>query len=456
MRDVPPRNSAATNRRHFLQQSAAWGGAFLGGISLANAAPVVAKRRPRVACLFTEFRALSHAHVLVENFLEKYPFNGRVIDPSVEIVSFWGDQFRQTDMSRKISKDYRIPLFKSIDEALCLGGKDLAVDAVLAIGEHGSYPMEREWVTQYPRKRFFDESVAVMRRAGRAVPYFNDKHLCYRWDLAKEMYDTARELKMPLMAGSSVPLAQRLPELEVPENAEIAEAVMVHGGQFENYGIHAVETLQSIVEARKGGETGISQIEVLYGDEVWRGADAGKWPFELAAAAMQLEIGQPYTRTTRLNDPPNYAGWAKHEPHVILITYKDGTKGYVAKLGASAMRWNFACRLKGEKEIRATQFYPGPWKLRNLFRALAHAVQSFFIHKQAPYPVERSLMANGAILSAVDAYHHRGRPLATPHLEFAYAPQDFRAFREMGDSWKKLLPEGTPEPKGIAPLAQLK
>ena len=59
----------------------------------------------------------------------------------------------------------------------------------------------------YPRKEFWDQIVAAMRRSQRFVPVFNDKHLSYRWDWAKSMYDEARELGIPLMAGSSVPLA---------------------------------------------------------------------------------------------------------------------------------------------------------------------------------------------------------------------------------------------------------
>ena len=62
------------------------------------------------------------------------------------------------------------------------------------------------------------------------VPLFNDKHFSYRWDWAQEMYDTAREHGMPLMAGSSVPLGQRLPLLESPAGAEIETALSVHGG----------------------------------------------------------------------------------------------------------------------------------------------------------------------------------------------------------------------------------
>src|SRR5205823_8227909 len=121
-----------------------------------------------------------------------------------------------------------------IAEALCRGGKELAVDAVLCIGEHGNYPVTDKGQVQYPRKRFFDEVVKVFRQSGRVVPVFNDKHLSYRWDWAKEMYDTARELKIPFMAGSSVPLAQRIPPLELPPGAKIKEAVSIHAGGLDS------------------------------------------------------------------------------------------------------------------------------------------------------------------------------------------------------------------------------
>jgi len=81
-------------------------------------------------------------------------------------------------------------VFKCIREALTLGGKDMAVDAVLSTGEQLDYPTNKLGQVEYPRKRFFDDMVAVMRPAGRYVPVFNDKHLSYRWDWAREMYDT--------------------------------------------------------------------------------------------------------------------------------------------------------------------------------------------------------------------------------------------------------------------------
>jgi hypothetical protein len=54
------------------------------------------------------------------------------------------------------------------------------VDAVLSIGEHSSYPVNKLGQTKYPRKRFLDEIVAFMRKSKRSVPLYNDKHLSFR------------------------------------------------------------------------------------------------------------------------------------------------------------------------------------------------------------------------------------------------------------------------------------
>ncbi|MFM7161676.1 MAG: hypothetical protein ACKO3P_15080, partial [Planctomycetaceae bacterium] len=172
---------------------AAWGGR---GLPAAEPAP-----RPKVAVLFTEFTYRSHAHVILENFLEPYLFNGRKTESSVEVVALFGDQFPDRDMGRKVAERYGIPIYDTIAGALTRGTGKLAVDGVASIAEQGDYPRNELGQQLYPRKRFFDESVAVMRDSGRVVPYFNDKHLSYRWDWAREMYDTARELKMPFMAG---------------------------------------------------------------------------------------------------------------------------------------------------------------------------------------------------------------------------------------------------------------
>jgi hypothetical protein len=404
------------------------------------------RRRPRVAVVYTSCYHRSHAHVILENFLTPYLFNGKLTQPSVDVVSLYADQ-RPTsrtlpDLTDDIVRRFKLPLYRTIEGALTLGGKELAVDAVLSIGEHGDYPTNRFGVREYPRKRFFDEIVAVMRRSNRFVPIFNDKHLSYRWDWAREMYDTARRHNIPLMAGSSVPLSQRRPNMTLPANCAITEAVSIHGGPFEIYDFHGLEVLQAFLEARKGGETGIREVEFLERGPLFEAARKGRWSLSLAEAAMRVEYGkQPIPD---LSVPINGV-----EPWGILLTYRDGTKGTVLRLGNyNGIRWNFAVEVANERAPRATSHYVGPWRNRCLFMALSNAIQQFFVRREAPYPIERTLLTTGALEAAVRS-RAAGYALETPHLNIAYQPRDYRGVREMGESWR-ILTEESKETIGFA------
>src|SRR2546426_12298826 len=264
---------AKIDRREFLVRS----GHFAGGLMLAFALPASAVagggKRLKVAAVITAFTYRSHAHVILENFVAPYLFNGKWISPDMDVVSMYADQFPEGELGRAFAAKYNIPIYTTIAEALCLGGDKLAVDAVLSIGDHGSYPINKKGQQEYPRKRFFDEIVAVFRRSGKVAPVFSDKHLSYRWDWGKEMYDTARAMKIPFMAGSSVPLAQRRPPLELPARVRIKEAVSIHGGGVESYDFHGLEVLQSMIEARRGHETGVTRVQFLRGNALWKAAE---------------------------------------------------------------------------------------------------------------------------------------------------------------------------------------
>jgi hypothetical protein len=287
-----------------------------------------------------------------------------------------------------------------------------------------------------------------MRRSNRFVPIFNDKHLSYRWDWAKEMYDQAKELGIPLMAGSSVPLAERRPPLELPLDAKVVEAVAIHGGGKEVYDFHGLEVLQSIIEARRGGETGISRVEFLTGDAYDDAQRAGRWSAELADAAMAAEREANFQRQPKprsLTSAPKIPD----SPHALLVTYKDGTRGTVLKIGSTSDRWNFGCRVQGIDRPLATAFCNGPWGNLNLFSALSHAIAHFIRTGKSPYPLERTLLTTGALDAAMHSAAEE-KPIETPELEFDYHPQDFRRFREMGESWRVVTAE-TPQPRTFEP-----
>src|SRR5947208_10982627 len=110
------------NRREFLHA----GMLAVAGLGRLEAAPEP-KKRPRLAAIYTVFRHRSHAHDILENFLEPYYFNGKLTDPDVEVVSFYADQQApQGDMTRDVAKQYNVRVCQTIEEALCLGGKELA------------------------------------------------------------------------------------------------------------------------------------------------------------------------------------------------------------------------------------------------------------------------------------------------------------------------------------------
>lgn len=407
--------------------------------------------RPKVAAVFTELRHRSHAYNILMNLMGTCLFRGERVDPGVDVVAWYADQFPADDMAREASQRLGVPLFDTIDRALCLGGKSLAVDAVLLIGEHGEYPTNELGQKMYPRKEFFDRIVSVMQRSGRYVPVFNDKHLSYRWDLAKEMYDQARKLGIPLMAGSSVPLAERRPPLELPAAANVVEAIAIHGGGKEVYDFHGLELLQSMIEARRGGETGISRIEFVEGAALAQAHEDGRWSADLVEAAMMAERNAATSRQQRPARPILATPGEKPQgEHAILMTYKDGTRGAVLKVGSSSDRWNFACRLEGREQPLATALINGPWGNLNLFSALSHAIAQFFRTGKAPYPVERTLLVSGALHAAMHSSHAGGKSMETPELEFGYEPLDFRALRETGESWRVVTAE-TPQPTTFDP-----
>ena len=402
----------------------------------------------KVAALITTFFPRSHAHVILENFLVPYLFNGQVTEGNMQIAGMFVDQIHEQDMSRDVAARFKIPTFPTIADALTLGGDRLAVDAVLLIGEHGSYPTNAKGQVEYPRKQFFDQTVAVFRKSGQVAPIFCDKHLSYRWDWAKEMYDTARAMQIPFMAGSSVPLAERRPPLELPADAPITGAISIHGGGVESYDFHALEVLQSQLEGRKGGETGVRSVQFVEGEPLWKAAADGLWSTELAAEAMAAEVGEDHELVKVFRAKGSQA--TKEPIHAILVEYRDGLKAAALKVGSSGIRWNFACQLAGETKSRATAYYVGPWQNRNLFRALSHAIQTHFRQRKAPYPVERTLLVTGVLDAAMDA-RMVGKAVETPQLDVKYAAQDFRAMREMGATWK-IITETTKEPAGIEPV----
>jgi hypothetical protein len=401
-------------RRQFIQQSST----FLGGLGLSSwaqgAQPAKREKLP-VAAIVTEYRANSHADVIVGKILEGFQQDGGA-GPDLQLVALFTDQVPKNDLSRGLAKKFNFRIAQSIEEALTLGGDKLAVAGVLSIGEHGNYPYTKDTNQHmYPRRRFFDDIAAVFRKHKRVVPLFNDKHLAYNWKDAKHMYDTAREMNIPFLAGSSVPVAWRTPALNLPRGCVLTEAIGVGYGGLESYGFHALEGFQCMVERRRGGETGVATVQAVRGEGIAKAQKEGRWSRELLDAAIATTPAPPKGRPKEIfKDAVFY-----------LIEYRDGLKAAIAMNTRLAQDVAFAGKIKGEAKPQATCF-----RLQNgrpyghfahLLRAIDHT-----IHTGKPaYPVERTLLTTGMLDALLHSLADGGRLRKTPELAITYQPADW-------------------------------
>jgi len=401
-------------RRNFGLQA----GTILGGLCAAGASyagPLGPRERLPVAAIVTEYRRNSHADVIIGKILEGFNQDGGE-GPALRLAALYTDQVPKADMSRELAKKHNFRIARTIEEALTLGGDKIAVSGVLSIGEHGDYPYTKETRQHmYPRRRFFDAIVDVFRKHKRVVPVFNDKHLAYAWRDAKHMYDTARDMSIPFLAGSSVPVAWRTPGLNLAMGSDLTGALAVGYGGLESYGYHALETLQCMVERRRGGETGVASVQAVTGDAIAAALKERRWSRDLLDAAVATTPAPPKGRPKELHKNTT----------LFLIDYRDGLKAAVAMGTGMASQFAFAGQVKGDARPAAAWFRLQDARPFGHFAYLLRAIEHTIHTGRPAYPVERTLLTTGVLDSLMHSAAEGNRLIKTPELNVRYQPVDW-------------------------------
>jgi hypothetical protein len=203
----------------------------------------------------------------------------------------------------------------------------------------------------------------------------------------------------------------------------------------ESYGFHALETLQCMVERRRGGETGVAAVQCVEGDAVWDAGGHGLWSRELAEAACATIEVKP--------DGPMEAHCP--DPAIFLIEYRDGLRAAVLMLNGYVRHFAYAGRtpppappLQGEGGlspgavlpsprrggagggVAATEFYLQGGYPHGHFNYLALNIEELVLNGTPPYPVERTLLTTGILDALMTSRAHGHARIETPHLEIAY------------------------------------
>ncbi len=378
----------------------------------------------RIAVVTTIYRYLTHAQHFADRFLVGYPREGRWHRPNMKVVSLYVDQKPEGDQSEDRAREFGFSVYPTIADALRCGTDKLAVDAVLLIGEHGEYPINEISQVLYPRYEFFKECVNVFEEDGCAVPIFNDKHLSYSFNKAKEMVDDAHRLGFGLLAGSSLPVTWRLPDVDIPIDSELEGAVMVGVGGSDPMDYHALEAMQCMVERRKGGETGVAAVQLIDGDEVWKAGEEGRWSMELLEAALSRS-DTPCGLTDEDGRTQNMIANGEiyrlvDKPSAYFIEYNDGFQATLLMLNGAVRDYCFAAKIKNDSVPVSTQFFLTPTPNVTYSACLVSKIEELFETGVAPYPAERTLLVSGTLESCLKSRHQGNVSMETPHLKVEY------------------------------------
>jgi hypothetical protein len=315
-----------------------------------------------------------------------------------------------------VAATYDVHMFSSIRDALTLGGDALAVDAVLLIGEHGDYPLNEYGQKLYPRKEMWDQVVAVFRESQRVVPIFVDKHLSWNMGLAMEMVQTAQAMVIPLFAGSSIPITGPKHDLFLPNSPDIVESLGLFYVGAETYGIHSMEFVQSLIERRKGGESGIVAMTAWEGDAVWDALENGAWSRELFDATLEA---CPFKAAGDLRENCTKSGMP---PAAVVCEHADGHKQTHVMLSGHLNTFAAGLKLRDDPRHFVTYCDTSDANVFVInFANLCREIDRFFATGVSPVPTARNLLTTLEVATFMQTLKDApGRRIDTPHLRIAY------------------------------------
>ena len=294
----------------------------------------------------------------------------------------------------------------TIHEALTLGTDELAVDGVLLVAELGDYEVNDKEQKLYPRFELFLQITDTFRRCHRAVPV-QRQALSYRWTHAKRMYDISKELDFPFMAGSSLPVNYRYPDIELPLGSRARYGLVVAPGPIDSYGFHMLEAVQCLLERRAEGESGVAAVQCLEGAAIWQFLDATPWAQKLFDAA--LERSQRPAADPRDDD----------KAALFRVWYRDGVETAIFRLPAGAGDFCVAVDVEGQQEPLLTMIWRSRHDNRS-FDAMILRIDEMYESGQSTYPIERTLLVSGVLDLLLESRIQEHRRIETPQLDVAY------------------------------------
>jgi hypothetical protein len=194
----------------------------------------------------------------------------------------------------------------------------------------------------------------------------------------------------------------------------------------DSYDFHGLETIQCMVERRRGGETGVNRVQAYRGENFWKAYKEGVWPRDLTEAALCRSHTLTPAREGFNNIFPTIEDMQRIVRRPVAYRYEhgDGLKCTMLLMSGLVRDFNFAARL--DSGIFSTQMYlpmpDGRTTLANFFSPLVNNMEQMFLTGNPTYPVERTLLTTGLTAAGVESLYRGETRFDTPHLAIRYQP----------------------------------
>ncbi len=228
------------------------------------------------------------------------------------------------------------------------------------------------------------------------------------------MYRRAKELGIPWMAGSSIPVSFRSPDKTMEWGGELESCLALGYSGLDVYGFHTLDFLQSMVERRRGAETGVRWVQCLPLESLANLLDAG------TITPSQLRTGLEICGA----QPNAIDGKQASDTALFLIQYEDGLLTPVLMLGSKARSIGIVCKTRGAEliatraEERVEPRYPH-------FAYLLKGIERMIHTGRPTYPVERTILSAGMLDRLLTSKSQNYVKILTPELRLRYEPVDY-------------------------------
>src|SRR5207247_6740624 len=108
------------NRRTFLARTGSLAAASLADSQALGQLIAPPASEKKVAAIVTTYHKYSHADNLVTRFMEGYSIVGKSFPPPCRIASLYIEQVGETDIGQPLARQWKVPLVKTIADALTL------------------------------------------------------------------------------------------------------------------------------------------------------------------------------------------------------------------------------------------------------------------------------------------------------------------------------------------------